>query len=157
MMLVLEYNREIFTIALLANKSFMVYSSSILFHSLKVKPIFINRVVSTNKRYVTGQRLSPVKMKNLYRALKWLYGVRFMLTASLVLIVSRKKWVPLLINVVRKMFPGWWILLLREYPYRPARSSDMTPGDFYLRGYLRAEVFKHFLRILKQLKLYIKE
>jgi hypothetical protein len=34
----------------------------------------------------------------------------------------------------------------------PARSPDLTPCDFFLWGYLKAEVYKHWPRTLKALK-----
>jgi hypothetical protein len=48
------------------------------------------------------------------------------------------------------MFPGRLISLRGDNPW-PARSPDLTPCDFFLWGYLKAEVYKHRPRNLQTL------
>jgi hypothetical protein len=54
-------------------------------------------------------------------------------------------------QVSREMFPGRLISLRGDIPW-PARSPDLTPWDFFLWGYLKAEVYKHRPRNLQTLK-----
>jgi hypothetical protein len=51
----------------------------------------------------------------------------------------------------REMFPERLISLRGDIPW-PARSPDLTPCDFFLWGYLTAEVYKHRPRNLQTLK-----
>jgi len=53
--------------------------------------------------------------------------------------------------VLREMFPGRLISLRGDISW-PARSPDLTPCDYFLWGYLKAEVFKHRPRTLQALK-----
>ena len=53
--------------------------------------------------------------------------------------------------VLREMFPGRLISLRGDILW-PARSPDLTPCDYFLWGYLKAEVFKHRPRALQALK-----
>jgi len=53
--------------------------------------------------------------------------------------------------VLSEMFPGRLISLRGDISW-PARSPDLTPGDYFLWGYLKAEVFKHRPRTLQALK-----
>ena len=53
--------------------------------------------------------------------------------------------------VLREMFPGRLISLRGDISW-PARSPDLTPCDYFLWGYLKAEVFKHRPRTLQVLK-----
>jgi len=53
--------------------------------------------------------------------------------------------------VLREMFPGR-LISLRGHISWPARSPDLTPCDYFLWGYLKAEVFKHRPRTLQELK-----
>jgi len=53
--------------------------------------------------------------------------------------------------VLREMFPGRMISLRGDISW-PARSPDLTPCDYFLWGYLKAEVFKHRPRTLQALK-----
>ncbi|XP_050314555.1 phosphate carrier protein, mitochondrial-like isoform X1 [Anthonomus grandis grandis] len=46
-------------------------------------------------------------------------------------------------QVLREMFPGRLLSLRGDISW-PARSPDLTPCDFFLWGYLKAEVFKVF-------------
>jgi hypothetical protein len=54
-------------------------------------------------------------------------------------------------QVSREMFLGRLISLRGDIPW-PARSPDLTPCDFFLWGYLKAEVYKHRPRNLQTLK-----
>jgi hypothetical protein len=54
------------------------------------------------------------------------------------------------------MFPGRAVSL-HEAVQWPLRSPDLSPCDFFLWGYLKAEVFKHRPRSLYQLKEAIQE
>jgi len=53
--------------------------------------------------------------------------------------------------VSRKMFPGRLISLRGDISW-PARWPDLTPCDYFLWGYLKAELFKHRPRTLQALK-----
>lgn len=54
-------------------------------------------------------------------------------------------------EVLRAMFPERLISLRGDITW-PARSPDIAPCDFFLWGYLKAEVFKHRPTTLLQLK-----
>lgn len=54
-------------------------------------------------------------------------------------------------NVLREIFPGRLISRYGDIPW-PARSPDLNPCDFFLWGYLKAEVYKHRPRTLGALK-----
>jgi hypothetical protein len=54
------------------------------------------------------------------------------------------------------MFPGRVVSLHEAVPW-PLRSPDLSPCDFFLWGYLQAEVFQHRPRSLDQLKEAIQE
>ena len=49
------------------------------------------------------------------------------------------------------MFPGHVISLRQDISW-PPRSPDLSPCDFFLWGYLKAEVFKHRPRTIEELK-----
>ena len=53
--------------------------------------------------------------------------------------------------VLREMFPGRLISLRGDISW-PARSPDLTSCDYFLWGYLKAEVFKHRPRTPQALK-----
>ena len=53
--------------------------------------------------------------------------------------------------VSREIFPGR-LISLRDGISWPARSPDLTLCDYFLWGYLKAEVFKHRPRTLQALK-----
>ena len=57
---------------------------------------------------------------------------------------------------ILQMFPGRVVSLREAVPW-PPRSPDLSPRDFFLWGYLKAEVFKHRPRSLDQLKEAIRE
>jgi hypothetical protein len=59
-------------------------------------------------------------------------------------------------HAILKMFPGRVVSLHEAVPW-PLRSPDLSPCDFFLWGYLKAEVFKHRPRTLDQLKEAIQE
>ena len=50
--------------------------------------------------------------------------------------------------VLREIFPGRLISLRGNISW-PARSPDLTPSNYFLWGYLKAEVFKHCPRTYK--------
>jgi len=54
------------------------------------------------------------------------------------------------------MFPSRLISLRGDIGW-PARSPDLTPCDFFLWGYFKAEVYKHRPQTLKALKDAIRE
>lgn len=54
-------------------------------------------------------------------------------------------------DILRQMFPGRLISRGGDIVW-PARSPDLTPCDFFLWGYIKAEVFKHRPRNLQDLK-----
>jgi hypothetical protein len=54
-------------------------------------------------------------------------------------------------RAILKVFPGRVVSLHEAVPW-PPRLPDLSPCDFFLRGYLKAEVFKHRPRSLHQLK-----
>ena len=54
------------------------------------------------------------------------------------------------LGILREMFPS--LVSLRGDIGWPARSPDLTPCDFFLWGYLKAEVYKHRPQTLKALK-----
>jgi len=54
------------------------------------------------------------------------------------------------------MFPGC-LISLREDVAWPPRTSDLSPRDFFLWGYLKAEIFKYRPRTLEELKETIRE
>lgn len=58
--------------------------------------------------------------------------------------------------VLQKMFPGR-LISLRENITWPPRSPDLSPCDYFLWGYLKAEVFKHRPRTIQELKEAIRE
>ena len=58
-------------------------------------------------------------------------------------------WKPM--AVLREMFPGRLISLRGDISW-PVRSPDLTPCDYFLWGYLKAEVFKHRPMTLQALK-----
>lgn len=58
--------------------------------------------------------------------------------------------------ILQEMFPGQVVSLHEPIPW-PPRSPDLSPCDFYLWGYLKAEVFKHRPRTLVDLKTAIEE
>jgi hypothetical protein len=53
--------------------------------------------------------------------------------------------------VLRGMFPGRLISQRGDIAW-PARSPDLSPCDYFLWGYLKAEVFKHRPRTIEELK-----
>jgi len=53
--------------------------------------------------------------------------------------------------VLREMIPGRLISLRGDISW-PVLSSDLTACDYFLWGYLKAEVFKHRPRTLQALK-----
>jgi len=55
------------------------------------------------------------------------------------------------LGILREMFPNRLIPLRGDIGW-PARSPYLTPCDFFLRGYLKAEVYKHQPQTLKALK-----
>jgi hypothetical protein len=59
-------------------------------------------------------------------------------------------------RAILKMFPGRVVSLHEAVPW-PPRSPDLSPRDFFLWGYLKAEVFKHRPRSLDRLKEAIQE
>ena len=59
-------------------------------------------------------------------------------------------------DVVRQIFPGK-VISMRGHVQWPARSPDLTPCDFFLWGYLKAEVYKHRPRDLAALKTAIRQ
>jgi len=60
------------------------------------------------------------------------------------------------LGILREMFPSRLISLRCDIGW-PARSLDLTPCDFFLWGYLKAEVYKHRPQTLKALKTAIRE
>ena len=60
------------------------------------------------------------------------------------------------LGILREMFPSRLISLRCGIEW-PARSPDLTPCDFFLWGYLKAEVYKHRPQTLKILKDAIRE
>jgi hypothetical protein len=64
---------------------------------------------------------------------------------------ARRPWA-----ILKEMFPGRVVSLNEAVPW-PSRSLDLSPCDFFLWGYLKAEVFKHRSRSLDQLKKAIQE
>lgn len=56
-----------------------------------------------------------------------------------------------LLQVLKEMVPVLLISLRGDVPWR-VRSPDLTPCNFFLWGYLKAEVYKHRSRTLRQLK-----
>lgn len=60
------------------------------------------------------------------------------------------------LQVLRQMFPGRLISSRGDVPW-PARSPDIAPCDFFLWGYLKAEVYKHRPRTLPALRNAIQE
>ncbi|KAL4130614.1 hypothetical protein QTP88_008035 [Uroleucon formosanum] len=58
--------------------------------------------------------------------------------------------------VLQKMFPGR-LVSLRENITWPPRSPDLSPCDYFLWGYLKAEVFKHQPRTIEELKKTIRQ
>lgn len=55
------------------------------------------------------------------------------------------------LQLLREMFPGRLISLRGDISW-PARSPDLTSCDFFLWGYLKAQVFKHRPTTVRQLK-----
>jgi hypothetical protein len=55
------------------------------------------------------------------------------------------------LGVLREMFPGRLISLRGDVEW-PARSPDLSPCDFFLRGYLKEKGFKHRPGSLEDLK-----
>ena len=55
------------------------------------------------------------------------------------------------VAVLREISPSRLISLRGDISW-PARSQDLTPCDYFLWGYLKAEVFKHRPRSLQALK-----
>jgi hypothetical protein len=53
--------------------------------------------------------------------------------------------------ILKEMLPGRVVSLHEAVPWKP-RSPDLSPCDFFLWGYLKAEVFKYCPRSLDQLK-----
>jgi len=60
------------------------------------------------------------------------------------------------LEILREMFPSQLISLRGDIGW-PAHSPDLTPCDFFLWGYLKAEVYKHRPQTLKALKDAIRE
>ncbi|KAJ4445210.1 hypothetical protein ANN_07011 [Periplaneta americana] len=60
------------------------------------------------------------------------------------------------INLLHELFPGHIISHRGDIPW-PARSPDLAPCDFFLRGHLKAEVYKHRPHTLDELKTAIRE
>jgi hypothetical protein len=58
--------------------------------------------------------------------------------------------------ILKEVFPGR-VVSLNEAVSWPPSSPDLSPCDFFLWGYLKAEVFKHRPRSLDQLKEAIQE
>jgi hypothetical protein len=58
--------------------------------------------------------------------------------------------------ILKVLFPGRVVSLHEAVPW-PPRSPDLSPCDFFLWGYLQAEVFKHRPWSLDQLKEAIQE
>jgi len=55
------------------------------------------------------------------------------------------------LGILREMFPSRLISLRGDIGW-PALSPGLTPCDFFLWGYLKAEVYKHRPQTLKSLK-----
>jgi hypothetical protein len=60
------------------------------------------------------------------------------------------------LGILREMFSSRLVSLRGDIGW-PARSPDLTPCDFFLWGYLKAEVYKHRPQTLKALKDAIRE
>ena len=60
------------------------------------------------------------------------------------------------LGILREMFPSRLVSLRGDIGW-PARSPDLTPCDFFLWGYLKAEVYKHRPQTVKALKDAIRE
>jgi len=60
------------------------------------------------------------------------------------------------LEILREMFPRRLISLRGDIGWT-ARSPDLIPCDFFLWGYLKAEVYKHRPQTLKALKDAIRE
>ena len=60
------------------------------------------------------------------------------------------------LGILREMFPSRLVSLRGDIGC-PARSPDLTPCDFFLWGYLKAEVYKYRPQTLKALKEAIRE
>jgi len=60
------------------------------------------------------------------------------------------------LGILRELFPSRLISLQGDIGW-PARSLDLNPCDFFLCGYLKAEVYKHRPQTLKALKDAIRE
>ena len=54
-------------------------------------------------------------------------------------------------EMLRELFPGRLVSLRGDISW-PPRSPDLSPSDFFLWGYLKAEVYKHRPRTLQELK-----
>lgn len=54
-------------------------------------------------------------------------------------------------QILQRLFPGRLISLRGDVPWSP-RSPDLSPCDFFLWGYLKAEVYKVRQRTLEALK-----
>jgi hypothetical protein len=55
------------------------------------------------------------------------------------------------LGILREMFLGHVVSLRGDIEW-PPRSSDLTPCDFFLRGYLKGQVYKHRRQTLEGLK-----
>jgi len=56
------------------------------------------------------------------------------------------------VPVVRQLFPNKVISRRGDIPW-PQRSPDLTPMDFFLRGYLKSKVFETNPRSIKNIKI----
>lgn len=54
-------------------------------------------------------------------------------------------------EMLRELFPGRLVSSRGDISW-PPRSPDLSPCDFFLWGYLKAEVYKHRPRTLQELK-----
>jgi hypothetical protein len=59
-------------------------------------------------------------------------------------------------EVAQEMFPEHVISTLRELPW-PARSPDLSAGDYFLCGYLKAKVYPSRPRTIDDLKIAIRK
>jgi hypothetical protein len=55
------------------------------------------------------------------------------------------------LGILREMFPGH-VAFLRGDIRWPPRSPDLTPCDFFLWGYLKAQVYQHRSKTLESLE-----
>lgn len=112
-----------------------------------IKPIFIYQVVRTNKICVTNRRLTSENFPScLYIAIKWLYGVEFLLPVLFVFIAPSASH--------PTATPLWWRYSQRSWSrciFRPKNIffPDVTTFELFFWDSMRAELFKHCRELWK--------